>query len=427
VTAYFRRDLLRSLRLILVFVLLVVSVSALVQARLAHASAATMLICAGVLSEIVLLRVLEFRRDRLVPFVVDLVELAGIGLMQFEVHAVDPVLGPLFFLVFFRAATGSLRRLLPYLAGAIAVGVGVSLGVGIPVIPGPFLAMPVLGPLIYGMRMLLLRLQDQHREQSAMLGDVLSRLPFPVVVAGEDGSIRLANPAAADLTGPIDELRAHRDDGTPVDLRLLPAGESGLELCLTRPDGTQSQVLVDTVPTEHGTIVALLDVTAQRGYEEQLQYAAFHDALTGLPNRALLWRRFAAAADDAYAILLIDMDGFKAVNDTLGHLAGDELLCGMAQRIRQVVGRDATLARLGGDEFAVLLPHAGVDRAEAVVAAVYSCFNWDFPLSTGPIRAGASVGYAVGEPGRSPDEVLAAADAAMYERKRGRAQVPAGL
>jgi PleD family two-component response regulator len=69
----------------------------------------------------------------------------------------------------------------------------------------------------------------------------------------------------------------------------------------------------------------------------------------------------------------------------------------------------------------VLLPYAGIENARAAEAAVVSCFDWDFPLSTGPVRAGGSIGYAVSEPGYSPEEVLAAADAAMYRRKRGEA------
>jgi predicted signal transduction protein with EAL and GGDEF domain len=87
---------------------------------------------------------------------------------------------------------------------------------------------------------------------------------------------------------------------------------------------------------------------------------------------------------------------------------------------RQVCGADATVARLGGDEFAVLLPNAGAEQARTVESAVRSCFDWAFPLTTGPIRAAGSIGYAVGTPGDSLDEVLAAADAAMYHRKRYR-------
>jgi diguanylate cyclase (GGDEF)-like protein len=182
----------------------------------------------------------------------------------------------------------------------------------------------------------------------------------------------------------------------------------------------ETQVVVETVPTEHGTIVALLDVTARRSYEERLEHAAYHDPLTGLPNRALLWERFAAVADGPYAVLLVDLDGFKAVNDTYGHQAGDELLCQVAARLRHACGAEATVARLGGDEFAVLLPGARAELATATAMAIRGVFDWPAPLSTGPVPVGGSIGYALGGPGRSLDEVFAGADAAMYADKHGR-------
>jgi diguanylate cyclase (GGDEF)-like protein len=203
-----------------------------------------------------------------------------------------------------------------------------------------------------------------------------------------------------------------------VDLLTLAAGATDLELRLTRSDGSHSQVLLETVPTDRGTIFALRDITAQRMHEEQLWYTAHHDALTGLPNRSLLWQRFAAAGSESYAVLLIDLDGFKAVNDTFGHQAGDELLRAVAQRVRHVCGSDATVARLGGDEFAVFLPRSAEEQARYAQDAIGSCFAREFRLSIGAIRVGGSIGYALGAPGRSPDEVMAAADAAMYACKR---------
>jgi diguanylate cyclase (GGDEF)-like protein len=168
-----------------------------------------------------------------------------------------------------------------------------------------------------------------------------------------------------------------------------------------------------------GVVLGLLDITAQRLYEEHLQYTAYHDTLTGLPNRALLWQGLEAAqrSGSPYAVLLIDLDGFKAVNDTLGHQTGDELLQEVARRLRQVGGTGATVARLGGDEFAVLLPPECPSDAETVVAAVRDCFAHPFALSVGPIEARGTVGFAVGAPGQPADETVAAADRAMYRAK----------
>ena len=160
-------------------------------------------------------------------------------------------------------------------------------------------------------------------------------------------------------------------------------------------------------------------VTAQRSYEEHLHKAAYFDMLTGLPNRRMLFERLAVASRGGtpYAMLLIDLNDFKTVNDTLGHKIGDELLAGVAKRIHAAVDGTATVARLGGDEFAVFLPHAGEVEAGAAARAMRDAFAEPVPLSCGAIRAEGTVGVSVAAPGESPDEVLERADAAMYRAK----------
>ncbi|GIF17275.1 diguanylate cyclase (GGDEF)-like protein [Actinoplanes tereljensis] len=419
-TALIRRDPLRSLRLLFLAAMVLVGGISLSQAALTHASGSAMLTAAAVLGAVFLLRVAEFRRGALVPPAVDLLELAAVGVMLFHVREPDPVVGPIYFVLLFRGATGRLSRLLPMIAGYIAVCLIGFSAAGVQLMPGTYIGMLITPMLMYGMRMVLMQMQSEAQRHERLLADVLSRMPFPVVVTSTDGEVVLANRAATELTGPLGEVRATFADGTPVDLRRLVPGESGLELRITRGDGRVVQVLADTVLTAHGTIVALQDVTAQRGYEHRLEHAAYHDPLTGLPNRALLWRRFAEAGDGPYAVLLVDLDGFKAINDTYGHLAGDELLCRVAERLRNVCGPDATVARLGGDEFAALLPDTEAERAATVAAEVRRCFDWEIPLSTGPVRVGGSVGSALGGPGLSPDAVLAEADAAMYAEKHSR-------
>ncbi|GAA2661373.1 diguanylate cyclase domain-containing protein [Paractinoplanes durhamensis] len=418
--ALVRRDPLRSLRLLFLAAMVLVGVATLVQSAVTHAARGDMLMTAAVLGAILLLRLSEFRLGAPVPLVMDVLELAAFGLLLGTAQELDPLLGPIYFVLSFRAATGRLWRVLPLIAGYMAVSFFGSTAAGNPLMPGAYIGMTIMPMLVFTMRKLFMHVQAERERHERMLDDVLKRLPFPVVVTGADGEVVLANPAAAELTGPLDGVRATLGDGTPVDLRRLVPGESGLELRVTRADGRVVQVRAETVPTAHGTILALLDVTAQRGYENRLEHAAFHDPLTGLPNRALLWRRFAEAGDGPYAVLLIDLDGFKAINDTHGHLAGDELLCRVAERLRHACGPDATVARLGGDEFAALLPQADADRAREVAEAVRQTFRWDVPLSTGPVRVGGSVGHALGGPGFSPDNVLAEADAAMYVEKHSR-------
>jgi diguanylate cyclase (GGDEF)-like protein len=383
------------------------------------------------------LRAVEHARMRPVPIWVDALEVGALLPLVVQVAEIHVMLGLLFFHVLFRSSIGGLGRLLPLIAGYAAVWCAAAvIEPQVKVYPVALFSLVATGLLVYSVRVLLLRLQEQHRSQNALLQAVLRRFPFPVLVTDVAGGVMLANPAALDLLGWPSEGSARPaaldltgPDGDRVDLRALTAaGAAAREVRLARPDGTASDVLIEAVPIEDGagTVFALLDISAQRIYEESLHHAAYHDALTGLPNRALLWQHLNAAAGDerSYAVLLVDLDDFKAVNDTHGHQAGDDLLTGVAHRLRdaalaqtRAVGRRAMVARLGGDEFVVLLPGADARDAERLAAALDATFEQPFPTSVGRLHGRGSVGVAVGEAGRNPDDVLAEADAAMYRAK----------
>ena len=155
----------------------------------------------------------------------------------------------------------------------------------------------------------------------------------------------------------------------------------------------------------------------------QLRHEAHHDVLTGLPNRALLRERLQAALDtrgaERPALLLLDLDRFKEVNDTLGHHVGDELLKVVAERISRVVPADATVARLGGDEFAVLLPARSEPgaAAHAVAQALLATLSESVPLPEAVVSTRASIGVAIGEARLSGSDLLRHADTAMYVAK----------
>ena len=158
--------------------------------------------------------------------------------------------------------------------------------------------------------------------------------------------------------------------------------------------------------------------------QEKLRYQAFHDVLTGLPNRALFSERVAKALARSAgtgrppAVLFLDLDDFKLVNDTLGHAAGDEVLVVVADRLRDLVRAGDTAGRLGGDEFAVLL--SGTQRADAerIAARVLQALSAPFPVHGREVSVHASIGVARGGVARqTADELLGNADMAMYAAK----------
>ncbi len=158
----------------------------------------------------------------------------------------------------------------------------------------------------------------------------------------------------------------------------------------------------------------------------ELAYRAHHDPLTGLANRSLFNDRLVAGIDRhaaggaALALLVVDLDDFKAVNDTYGHAAGDRLLQAVGDRLRSCVRADDTVARLGGDEFAVVL-EAGAEAPGIVAQRVLVALRQPFSVERRLLSLGASVGVvepARAEPGLTPDVLLRRADDAMYAGKR---------
>src|SRR3954453_14046607 len=154
------------------------------------------------------------------------------------------------------------------------------------------------------------------------------------------------------------ELSEASSDGTAImDREFLlvfppPAARSLLGLVA---DGTELEATSTERPGSGRRVLYLRDVTTRRRRERELERMAYTDHLTGLPNRAMLFQELAAPSEDERCLLVLDLDGFKAVNDVAGHEAGDQLLVEVARRLHTVVREDDLVARLGGDEFAILV------------------------------------------------------------------------
>jgi diguanylate cyclase (GGDEF)-like protein/PAS domain S-box-containing protein len=183
-------------------------------------------------------------------------------------------------------------------------------------------------------------------------------------------------------------------------------------------------------PHVGGLVLSCRDISVSKAFEEQLRHQAFHDPLTQLPNRALLLDRIEQAIArerPTIALLFVDLDDFKVVNDTLGHAAGDALLTAVAARLRGCLRSADTASRLGGDEFALLLEEVGdAAEGERVANRVLDTMRRPFSLHGEPVHVSVSVGLVVAAAGTvSVDELLRRADFAMYAAKRngkGRAE-----
>ena len=174
----------------------------------------------------------------------------------------------------------------------------------------------------------------------------------------------------------------------------------------------------------HGIVITMRDITERKLLEDQLAHQAFHDALTGLANRALFGDRVTTAiarttrGNRNLSVLFLDLDDFKTVNDSLGHPAGDELLLLVAERLLSTLRKGDTAARLGGDEFAILIEdEQSLEAAIAITVRVQRAFEPPFPLSGKEVFVRASIGIAKLHPGDTADDLLRNADVAMYRAK----------
>jgi diguanylate cyclase (GGDEF)-like protein/PAS domain S-box-containing protein len=263
-----------------------------------------------------------------------------------------------------------------------------------------------------------------------------------ILILGDDRRIRYATPSAADIFGNVavensllvnlvaPGTRGDVDRVLDLMFKLSAGGLSpGYLLQIQRLDGRAAVIEVrgsDLRDDENvdGLVLTLRDVTEQHQLAEELTYRAFHDALTGLPNRTLFGREAASALASARTsgrvagVLFVDLDDFKIVNDTMGHGVGDELLAAVAVRLEATIRATDTAARLGGDEFALLIDDAAdAEAVDTFAERIVAAFTEPFTLSESKVITSATVGVATSADSDDVDELLRHADLALYSAK----------
>ncbi|MCC6940756.1 MAG: diguanylate cyclase [Novosphingobium sp.] len=281
---------------------------------------------------------------------------------------------------------------------------------------------------------------DQTHPAHGRYEQMLANSATAAICAGPDNIIISWNSAAEKLFG----FSADDAIGQPLSI-IIPkkqrsahaagitrAAESGtarlagrsVEILALHANGTEIPVdLSLSMWTENGQRMfgALLrDITDRKTAHDRLEHLAHCDLLTSLPNRNALQAKLTAAAGSVpLALMLLDLDGFKLVNDTLGHSVGDQLLTDVGARIKEAVGRDGYVARLGGDEFAVMTVNCVHPLyVDQITTRIFESLQSPFELAGQSIFIGTSIGIAMSPAdGTTPEQLLSSADLALYSAK----------
>ncbi|PAJ81581.1 sensor domain-containing diguanylate cyclase [Burkholderia ubonensis] len=380
--------------------------------------------------------------------------LLGLGTMGC-VEAVDVELGTLSVLVAGGVFGGIASRnsALPHLAMTqITLGV-LPIGLGALLAPrsGAWLLLPPIAIYLVAMRTVvqrhytvlvaLIAARQRNAELVARFDAALTHMPHGLCMVDGENRVIVANRRTAQLFGspreimlnmPFPDAVAALGAGvaTDPDCAELAARCAGW-LCrepapfeITLADGRQLEMTRRQVPDGNAVII-VEDVTARRRAEMHIRHLARHDALTGLPNRhelhAELKRMLARRTRRhglAPAVMYLDLDGFKAINDRFGHHAGDDVLTQVAARLCETLPQGELVARIGGDEFVVAIDDTTMQSCSAQAAQIIRQISAPYMLSIGQtVNLGISIGIALDRDCDAPDELIRQADCALYEAK----------
>jgi diguanylate cyclase (GGDEF)-like protein/PAS domain S-box-containing protein len=286
-----------------------------------------------------------------------------------------------------------------------------------------------------------LELENSQNQLNAIIRHAMDG----IVTVCETGEIEAFNPAAEEIFG----YRQEEVVGQPVSLLIAPdsveqyrreleqflaskqgGGIRGKEVVALRKNGERFAMELSAsemeIKGQRFFVAIVRDVTERKQIEERIKHLAHHDHLTGLPNRSLFIDHLEQAIKMARrrkhrtAVLFLDLDGFKQINDTLGHEAGDQLLRDVSTRLRRVIRDSDVAARIGGDEFTFVLSDIGpAENAAGVARKIIEVLSEDFHLKGEPCSIGGSIGIAVfPEHADHHEDLLRKADEAMYTAKK---------
>jgi diguanylate cyclase (GGDEF)-like protein/PAS domain S-box-containing protein len=295
------------------------------------------------------------------------------------------------------------------------------------------------------------RMEMKLREKEEWLATILEGIVDGVIATDVHGVITFMNPVASLLTGwkanavvskRIEDILQLFDGDKETPVVFSPQEiiekegfpETVPNLYIINPQGKtpieiKASVIKDESGVPAGLVILLRDITERRNHEQELRRLAIHDTLTQLPNRLLFFDRLHLALSHArrhghsLAILMLDLDNFKKVNDTYGHFVGDQLLKEAGQRLVAAIRSTDTVARFGGDEFVLLLPEIQSEAAAAQIAQrILEVIRSPFEINQIPLLITVSIGLALfPEDGQAPESLITNADLALYAAKdRGR-------
>ena len=332
--------------------------------------------------------------------------------------------------------------------GAVPIGLGALLAprsASWILVPPLFMYIVAMAAIVrrhYGTLVALMTAEQRHAELAARFDAALTHMPHGLCTIDGTGKVIVANRRTAELFGatvemlrlnvPLPEFIGHvglAKFGEALRSQLVARctawlSEERSPLDLELNDGRQLEMTRNPVP-DGSAVIIIEDVTERRQSEAKVLHWARHDSLTGLANRRYFRERLeriltrgAGSGGAELAVMYLDLDGFKQVNDGLGHHAGDLVLKAVADRLRKTMRHGELVARLGGDEFAIVVDNATSSASAALAQRTIQLLSEPYPLSTGAtVSIGASVGIVFATSDASFELLMKRADAALYDAK----------